>query len=130
MTDARIDSIMQTDIIRLRADTPIREAAARLVEGRAAAAYVVDEGDALLGTLTQKDCFRPALNASYYRQWRGTVADHMSREVVALEADTDFVTAAQMFLDNPYRVYPVVRDGNLVGLLRRSDLLRVFLDFG
>jgi CBS domain-containing protein len=35
-----------------------------------------------------------------------------------------------MFLEFPYRAYPVVRDGQLVGLLTRADLLAAFLNYG
>ena len=130
MGDERIDAVMQTEFPRLRPDMPIREAVARLVEGRIAAAPVVDDTDALVGILSQKDCFRSALNASYYQQWSGTVAEHLTRDVRAIDADTDIVTAAEMFLEFPYRTYPVLRDGQLVGLLARSDLLAVFLKCG
>jgi len=130
MTEERIDSVMQKDVIRLSPDTPIREAVAALVNKRAQLASVVDDTGALIGVITQKDCFRSALNASYYRQWRGSVKDYMMTEIETLDATTDFVTAAQTFLDKPYRAYPVLRDGELVGVLRRTDLLAAFLHFG
>jgi CBS domain-containing protein len=130
MVEERIEAVMQTDIVRLSPDMPIREAVARLVETESAAAPVVDETDTLVGILSQKDCFRSALNASYYQQWSGTVAEHFTPDVETLDASTDFVTAAEMFLEKPYRTYPVVRGGQLVGILARSDLLAAFLKYG
>ena len=130
MAEDRIDSVMQTDILRLRSDMAIREAVALLVDRQAPAAPVVDDTGVLIGILTQKDCFRSALNASYYQQWSGTVAEYMTADVRTLDAATDFVTAAEAFLDEPYRAYPVVRGDRLVGLLTRPDLLAVFLRFG
>jgi len=130
MVGERIEAVMQTDIVRLTPDMPIREAVARLVETESAAAPVVDETDTLVGILSQKDCFRSALNASYYQQWSGTVAEYFTSDVETIEASTDFVTAAEMFLEKPYRTYPVVRGGQLVGILARSDLLAAFLKYG
>ncbi len=130
MTEERIDSVMQKDIIRLTPEMAVRDAVAALVNKRAQLASVLDETGTLIGVITQKDCFRSALNASYYRQWRGSVKDYMTTEVETLDASTDFVTAAQAFLDQPYRAYPVLRDGELVGVLRRTDLLAAFLHFG
>jgi CBS-domain-containing membrane protein len=130
MTEERIDAVMQKDIIRLTADMPVRDAVAALVNKKAQLASVLDDTGTLIGVITQKDCFRSALNASYYRQWRGSVKDYMTTEAETLEASTDFVTAAQAFLDKPYRAYPVLRDGELVGVLRRTDLLAAFLHFG
>ena len=130
MSEDRIASIMQTDVIRLRAETPIREAISTLISANVSAAPVVDDSGALIGILSQKDCFKSALNASYYQQWSGTVGDHLTTNVETLNAETDFVTAADAFLSKPYRIYPVLREGQLVGVLGRSDLLAAFLRQG
>ncbi|MCK8462477.1 CBS domain-containing protein [Aliiroseovarius sp. S1339] len=130
MAEERISSVMQTDFLRLSGDCPIREATARLVEGASSGAAVVDEAGQLIGIITEKDCFRPALNASYYQQWSGTVADSMNTDITTIEAETDFVTAAEVFLDQPFRSFPVMRNGELVGMLDRADLLKVFLRHG
>ncbi len=127
MAEQRIDAIMETDIVRLRPEMSIRLAVALLVERHTSAAPVVDETGALTGILSQKDCFRSVLNASYYQQWSGTVGEYMCTEVKTLDAATDLVSAAEAFLENPYRAYPVVRFGQLVGMLTRSHLLAAFV---
>ncbi len=126
--DAVIAHIMQTDFPRLSPSTPIREAVAVLARSQAPAAPVIDDRDGLVGILTEKDCFRPMLNASYYQQWSGSAGDYMSREVVTLPSDLDFVSAAEEFLARSHRVYPVIRDGEVVGMLNRSELLAAILD--
>ncbi|MDO5528127.1 MAG: CBS domain-containing protein [Paracoccus sp. (in: a-proteobacteria)] len=125
-----IDDVMRRDFLALAPDLPIREAAAMLVREGWAGAPVLDGSGALVGMLTQKDCFRPALNASYYRQWSGTVADQMSRAPMSIEAGTDLVTAAEIFLDHSHRLYAVLRDGAVIGVLRRRDLLGALLAMG
>ncbi|MBB4124269.1 CBS domain-containing protein [Martelella radicis] len=122
MTDT-IAEITKTDALTVTPEMPIRRAVALLVESRAAAAPVIDEGGALCGILTQKDCFNPALQASYYQEWKGTVGDYMSRNVVSLPASADLVAAAEAFISHPHRVFPVTDGNRLVGLLRRSDVL-------
>src|SRR5690606_14184770 len=97
MTDI-IASVMRTDYLTPDAEMPIRQAAGLLHTTGQEAAPVVDASGALVGILTQKDCFRPAMMASYYRQWRGTVGDQMSRPVKTIEAEADIVAAAEMFL--------------------------------
>src|SRR5690554_7136536 len=125
-----IAGIMRTQYLTLEADTPIRQAAGLLHANGEEAAPVVDAAGALVGILTQKDCFRPAMMASYYRQWRGTVGDQMSRPVKTIEAETDIVAAAEMFLSEPHRTFPVLRSGQMIGLLRREDVLGRLLDLG
>ena len=130
MTSADIASVMRKEFPLLTPETPIRRAAALLVEAGAAAAPVVDDNQKLAGFLTQKDCFRSALHASYYREWKGNVADHMSRQVVCVEPDSDLIQAARMFLSHPHRVFPVCDAGEVVGIVHRSDILAELIRLG
>ncbi|MDO5603658.1 MAG: CBS domain-containing protein [Paracoccus sp. (in: a-proteobacteria)] len=127
---ATITDVMQRDFPRLSPSMPIRDAVAMLVGAGISGAPVVGDDDSLMGMLTQKDCFRPALKASYYRQWSGTVADHMSGEPRTLDAGTDLVTAGEAFIEHPHRLFPVTDADRLVGLLRRSDVLAALLALG
>jgi CBS domain-containing protein len=130
MTMARIDGIMQTDGPRLTPDMPIRRSAALLAESGAAAAPVLDESGTLVGILTEKDCFRPALHASYYQAWKGAVADHMSSPVRSLPTGTDLASAASAFVELPHRVLAVTDGERYLGLLRRSDVFVALLRLG
>ncbi|HLV82310.1 MAG TPA: CBS domain-containing protein [Devosia sp.] len=125
-----IAGIMGTQYLTLEADTPIRQAAGLLHANGEEAAPVVDAAGALVGILTQKDCFRPAMMASYYQQWRGTVGEQMSHPVRTIDATTDIVAAAEMFASEPHRSFPVLQSGQLVGMLRRDDVLGRLLQLG
>ncbi len=130
MTEYRVGAIMRTDIPTLTAETPIRRAVAVLVDTRAAAAPVIGDDGGLIGILTQKDCFRPALHASYHREWTGRVADHMSRDVISVNVEDEVIRVAEMFLHHPHRVFPVMNGGSVAGLLHRSDVLALLTRFG
>lgn len=130
MTEYRIGAIMHTDTPILTAETPIRRAVAVLVDARAAAALVLGDDGRLIGILTQKDCFRPALHASYHREWAGRVADHMSHEVISVDVEDEVIRVAEMFIDHPYRVFPVLNGDSVAGLLHRSDVLALLTRFG
>ena len=126
-TDAIVEHVMRTDFTRLSSSMPIREAVAVFARQHISAAPVIEEDGSLAGILTEKDCFRPMLNASYYQQWDGSVADFMTPEVRSLQVNLDLVSAAEEFLARSHRVYPVKRDTDLVGLLHRSDLFAAIL---
>lgn len=130
MTETAISSFMRTEFLALPPEMPMQQAIALLVAQDTPAAPVVDDDGQLLGILTQKDCFAPALNAAYYQQWSSTVRDHMSTSVETLDAATDLVTAAERFRDLPFRAYPVTSGEEVVGMLDRADLLRAFLKLG
>jgi CBS domain-containing protein len=126
----RITSIMRRDVQTLALGTPIRQAISIMLDARAAAAPVLGENGQLAGILTQKDCFRPALLASYHQEWTGRVADQMSPNVVTVDASDDVIRVAEMFLSHSHRVFPVMEGTQVLGMAHRSDVLTYMLREG
>lgn len=120
----RIRTYMSRELITLTPEMEINRAMNLLIDNRISGAPVLDAIGNLLGMLSQKDCFKAALHASYYREWGGSVADYMSSNPVSLDADLDLVEAAEVFLASSFRRFPVMSEGRLVGQISRSDLLR------
>jgi CBS domain-containing protein len=127
MTSFTIRDITRKDVPLLTPAMPIRRAVAALVDAKAAAAPVLSVDGALVGLLSQKDCFRPALHASYHREWSGQVAEYMTQEVVSVDLDADLIRVAEMFLAHPHRVFPVLRGSAVAGVVHRSDVLAMLL---
>lgn len=130
MTAYHVKNITRTDTPFLTETTPIRRAAAALADAQADAAPVLGDDGTLIGILSQKDCFRPALHASYHREWAGRVADCMSRDVVTIQSADNIIHAAEMFLTQPHRVFPVLKGDQVLGLLYRSDVLALLMKNG
>ena len=120
----RVSDYMAERLSTLRPDMDIIKAMHVLLDGAISGAPVVDEKGRLVGLLTKKDCLKVAFNASYHQEWGGPVADFMTREVVTIDADTDIVSAAKKFLDGPYRLFPVLKDDRLAGMISRHDILK------
>lgn len=57
----------------------------------------------------------------------GRVRGFMDAHAATITEETDLLRMARIFLDTPYRRLPVLRDGQLVGLVTRRDLLRATL---
>ena len=115
---------MSRELITLTPEMEINRAMNLLIDNRISGAPVLDATGNLVGMLSQKDCLKAALHASYFREWRDTVADYMSSEPVSLDAELDLVEAAEAFLASSFRRFPVMSEGRLVGQISRSDLLR------
>ena len=130
MTEYRVGAIMRKNIPTLTAETPMRRAVAVLVDAKVAGAPVLDDNGSLIGILTQKDCFQPALHASYHREWKGQVADQMSGNVITVDIDDEVIRVAEMFVKHPHRVFPVLDGARVAGLLHRSDVLALLTRFG
>lgn len=52
----------------------------------------------------------------------------MTPSVVAVNANTDIVTVAEMFLKGPYRRFPVVSGDRVVGVINRREALKALVE--
>jgi len=124
----KVKDYMSASLVTLSPTTAILEAARRLVEKRISGAPVVDQQGNLVGLLSEKDCMRIALQAGYHSEAAGTVAEYMNSVVKTVDADTNIVDVAMMFIEDDYRRYPVIKDGRLVGQISRRDVLRALAE--
>lgn len=124
---ALVSDYMARDLVTLSPETEINRAMNMLLKHRISGAPVLESG-ALVGILSKKDCLRAAIEASYYRDWGGTVAAHMTVDVETLDAGTDILTAASAFVSTTYRRFPVMQSGRLVGQISRADVLQAMSD--
>ncbi len=54
----------------------------------------------------------------------------MTTSVVHVDREDEIIHVAEMFLAQPYRLFPVLEDTRLLGLLYRSDVLRLLTRLG
>ena len=121
---AVVSQYMVADPLCFDPDDDIVYAMRTLLEKNFSGAPVVDCDGRLVGVLSKKDCLKIVYNTAYHQDWGGQVSNYMSREVEHLEADSGILEAAEKFLASRFRRFPVLRDGNLVGQISRSDVLR------
>lgn len=115
--------IMNHNVESFRADMPVGQAIEILLRRGFSGAPVVDEARCPIGVLSEHDCLR-ALADSLYEGWpSGTVGDHMSKAVEFVDVDADVLVVTSTFTNGTHRRLPVVRNGRLVGLITRRDLM-------
>lgn len=122
-----VREFMADTLVTFRPDMDVLDAIHQLVEHRIAGAPVVDDHGNLVGMLSELDCMKIALTAGYHGEWGGPVSDFMTRTTQTVEAEMSIVDLAQLFLDSPFRRFPVMKDNRLVGQISRRDVLRALL---
>ncbi len=120
----RVKDFMATDLVTVTPEMDIHGAIKLLLEREVSGAPVIDGKGDLVGILSIKDCLKIAYSVSYYKERGGPVSEFMSSDVQTIEADTDIVEAAEMFLKIRYRRFPVMSQDRLVGLISRYDILK------
>lgn len=56
------------------------------------------------------------------------VSDVMTKDVTTVQVDTPLEEAARILADNTIGGLPVMQDGNMVGIITETDLLKIFLE--
>ncbi len=120
----KVSDYMAASLVTFNPDMEMRLAISLLVEKRISGAPVVDDHGSFVGVLSEQDCMKVALSAGYFDDYAGQVKDYMSSKVTTIDADTSILTLAQLFIDSPFRRYPVMQNNRLVGQVSRRDVLR------
>lgn len=123
-----VKNYMARHLVTLKPDDEVLRAIHTLIEHKIAGAPVVDKDGKLVGILTEKDCMKAAVDASYHSQYGGLVVDFMSTEVEVMDVEDSIIEAAKRFLNKSYRRYPVMDNNRLVGQISSADVIRALGD--
>lgn len=123
-----VRDFMSERLVSVNPDMDIHDAIKLLIREQISGVPVVDKAGALIGILSEKDCFKVSFYCGYYLDRGGRVSDYMTQSVITVNTDADIVGVAEMFLKGPYRRFPVVSGGRVVGVISRRDALRALLE--
>ena len=119
-----VKDYMAQTLVTFKPETDVLDAVHALVKHRIAGAPVLDDAGSIVGVLSELDCMRVVLHAGSHSQMGGPVADYMSSDVKTVNASMSIFDLAQLFIDSPYRRFPVTDQNRLVGQISRRDVLR------
>jgi CBS domain-containing protein len=140
----RAMDVMTSEVVTVDEDATV-QAAARLMADRGISAVpVVDRENRVVGLVSEGDLLHRAetgterrrawwldrlaatdeLAGDYVKSHGGKVEDVMTREVVSVTEETPVADIAILLETNRIKRVPVLRDGRLVGIVSRANLVR------
>ncbi len=127
---------MTRNPIVIRQDTPLDEAMKIMRDNRIRRLPVLNEKGALVGIVSERDLLyaspSPATSLSVYELHyllsKIKVAEVMTTGVITVTEDTPLEEAARIMADNKIGGLPVVRNGDVVGIITETDLFKIFLE--
>jgi CBS domain-containing protein len=141
----RARDVMVTDVITVKPQDSVRDVAALLLDRGISAAPVVADGR-LVGIVSEGDLMRRAdIGSERRRSWwlallsgpevraqdfirahAQKVADVMTRDVVAASEEASLGDLAALLERRGIKRVPILRDGRVVGIVSRRNLLQAF----
>jgi len=85
---------------------------------------VVSKGN-LIGMISESDCMKTLSDSRYFNIPMGseTVEKHMSTIVETIDINASIFEAAEKFHKSPYKRFPVLENGKLVGQISQHDVI-------
>jgi|HubBroStandDraft_6_1064221.scaffolds.fasta_scaffold646540_2 CBS domain-containing protein len=140
----RAIDVMVRDVVTVRPDTEIAEAIRLLAEQDVSALPVIGDDGKLVGMISEADLLhrveigtetrRPwwqesltgasTLAAEFAKSHGKKVGEVMTEGVIAVDVDTSLAEIAALLERKRIKRVPVVRDGMLVGIVSRSNLIQ------
>ena len=117
--------IMNADIVTISPDDTVDRALSLMLQYRITGLIVVDSEQRPVGVVSDYDL----LDMVFDSQTEGDVVSHyMTRNVQAVDETTGWTEVADIIREHRIRRLPVTRDGRLIGIVTRHDLMRVVHD--
>jgi acetoin utilization protein AcuB len=127
---------MSKPVISVQPQMPIQEAHNLMKRERVRRFPVVTQAGKLVGIVSESDLLHASpSDVTSLSVWelnylisRIKVEEVMSRDVRTVAEDTPVEAAARIMADNKIGGMPVVRDGEVVGMITETDLFKIFLE--
>jgi CBS domain-containing protein len=135
---------MTAEVLTVSPETPLKDVAAILAEHGISGVPVCDAGGRVLGVVSEGDILFKEQGVRERHggalawlvdgsRWQDTLkasartaGEAMTSPAITITQDRPAAAAARIMLDRAVNRLPVVRDGVLVGIVSRSDLVRAF----
>jgi CBS domain-containing protein len=125
----RVADLMQTELESVAPDMTVAQAVIRLSDAHVHGVPVVDTGGQIVGVLTTTDVLNAAAETAGSEDRerlfdQTTVEEIMTPRPMTVDPDTDVKEAAQQMLYLEVHRLFVEHDGQLMGVISQSDIVR------
>lgn len=120
----KVKEIMKTDVLTVKRKTEIYEAINILVENNITGLPVVNDDMTVAGIISEKDVLRLLYDME---DKPGNVEDFMTKDVVCFDEEESLIDITEHLIRNDFRRVPILKEGKLVGILSRKDVISCIL---
>lgn len=130
LRSVQIKDYMIQEPVTVFPDEDLFSAVHAILVNKISGVCVIDEQHRLLGVLSEMDCLKAVLDATYNERNVGMVKEFMITDVVTASLHDDIISLATDMQKKKHRRRPVIdEDGKLVGQVTCRSLLRAVKSF-
>jgi predicted transcriptional regulator len=126
MKDLKASDVMVRPVMSGKRNASARDIALQLLNGLYSGMPVTDDAGKVIGVVTELDLLEAALEGKALVKI--TAEDVMSREVVTADVNSPVTDIIKIMTEKNVIRVPITRDGTLVGVVARCDILRALLE--
>ncbi len=115
--------MMSSPVIRISPEATIKEAAELMTKYNINVLLVIDKKEVLKGYITRQIVEK----AVYFSLGDIRVREYMSIEFTAVDPGTPLKEIQELIIQNKLRILPVIKEGKVVGVITRTDLLNILV---
>ncbi|GAL09541.1 inosine monophosphate dehydrogenase-related protein [Vibrio astriarenae] len=123
MQSLKVRDYMTLQAVTFTADMSLSAALDKVLTSDYLGGPVLDENKEVIGFLSGQDLLEKLIKVSYMCQETHTVGDCMYKEVLSVSPETSVIELADMMKVGKPKVYPVIENGKLVGIITRRHVL-------
>lgn len=131
--------IMTAEVVTVDPEDGVSEIAKLMADHRISAVPVLDSSGTLVGMVSEGDLLRHSAHGARQSWWLRLLADKtrdfvhdygtrakdvMKAPVISVDDETDLSEIATLLESHGIKRVPVLRDGQLIGIVSRADILR------
>ena len=121
MTNEPLSLIMTRNVVTAAAEDTLAVARGIFLKNKVHHLPIVN-GSRLVGILTTYDLFKIVGQSKDYEKIY--IKDVMTTHVATLEPEDKIGSAAELFLENLFHAVPIVKEGNLQGIVTSFDVIK------
>jgi len=122
----KVSDFMTKNLITFRPEQSVEEVIDSLINNKISGGPVVNDKNELVGIISEGDCIKHISESRYYNMppEDDKIENRMVKNVETIDGDMNIFDAANKFLSDKRRRFPIVEDGKLVGQISQKDILK------
>lgn len=124
MDAMKVKDFMDSRAVKFNPEMSLTAALDKVIRSEHLGGPVVNEAGEVIGFLSEQDLLEKLVKVSYHCQDTHIVSDCMYKEVLSVSPELGIIELASLMKVGKPKVYPVVENKKLLGIITRRDVLK------